>query len=240
MRDLVRKMLHSCGPAHRALSRQRGSRIHDPEFAVTGAVKLGSDYGGWTVVPRLLCADSIVYSVGIGSDISFDRAMIERFGCRIDAFDPTPMACDWIARQVLPPQFRFHAIGLADKDETVGFALPLQEGWDSFSLPAQGSTEELVQCPVRRLETLMGDLGHDRIDLLKMDIEGFEYGVIDDILAGPIRPVQWQIEFHHAMMHFTADQTRRAVDQLRAAGYRLFDVSNVGQEYAFVLQSALG
>ena len=72
-----------------------------------------------------------------------------------------------------------------------------------------------------------------------MDIEGFEYGVIDDVLAGPVRPAQWLIEFHHTMMHFRPDQTRRAVERLEAAGYRLFAVSNVGHEYSFVHQSAV-
>ena len=104
----------------------------------------------------------------------------------------------------------------------------------SFSLPPEGSDEETVLCPVRRLETIAADLGHERIDVLKMDIEGFEYGVIDDVLAGSLRPAQWLIEFHHNMMHFVPEQTRRAVKQLEDAGYRLFAVSNVGHEYSFV------
>lgn len=234
MRAAARKMLHAIGPLHRALSRSRGSLIHRPTYRAPSRAFLGSDYGGWTVIPGLITRESVVYSVGVGSDISFDRAMIERFGCTVHAFDPTPMARQWIARQTLPPEFEFHPIGLANKDEEVPFAMPLQEGWDSFSLPREGSDEETVLCPVRRLETIAADLGHERIDVLKMDIEGFEYGVIDDVLAGPLRPAQWLIEFHHNMMHFVPEQTRRAVKQLEDAGYRLFAVSNVGHEYSFV------
>ena len=239
MRDTARKVLHSIGPLHRALSRHRGTLIHQPTYRPPSLDRLGSDYGGWSIVPDLLGPRSVVYTVGVGSDVTFDIAVIERFGCTVHAFDPTPMAREWIAKQDLPAQLVFHAIGLADKDEDVPFAMPLQEGWDSFSLPPEGSAEETVLCPVRRLESIANDLGHDRIDLLKMDIEGFEYGVIDDVLAGPLRPVQWAIEFHHAMMHFVPDQTRRAVGQLEAAGYRLFAVSNVGHEYSFVHQSAI-
>jgi len=239
MRAAARKVLHAIGPLHRALSRRRGTLIHRPTYRPPSLDRLGSDYGGWSVVPELLDARSVVYTVGVGSDISFDLALIERFGCIVHAFDPTPMAREWIARQQVPPQFVFHAIGLADKDEEVAFAMPLQEGWDSFSLPREGSAEATVRCPVRRLETIAADLGHERIDLLKMDIEGFEYGVIDDVLAGPLRPVQWAIEFHHGMMHFRPEQTRRAVGRIEAAGYRLFAVSNVGHEYSFVHGSAL-
>lgn len=239
MRETIRRALHAVGPLHRALSCYRGSLIHKADRSVPGAVHLGSDYGGWTVIPALIDAQAMVYSVGVGNDISFDLAMIERFGCAVHAFDPTPMAKAWIEHQAVPARHHFHPIGLSDRDEEVGFAAPLQEGWDSFSLPAAGSDEPLTMCPVRRLETLMSDLGHGAIDVLKMDIEGFEYGVIDDVLAGPVRPGQWLIEFHHNMMHFTHAQTRRAVDQLRAAGYVLFKVSNVGHEYSFVHHSRL-
>ena len=66
-----------------------------------------------------------------------------------------------------------------------------------------------------------------------MDIEGFEYQVIDDILAGPIRPRQWLIEFHHTMYGHKAAETEAAVAKILAAGYTLFSVSNIGQEYSF-------
>lgn len=221
------------------LSRYRGSLIHTANLKLADAVHLGTGYGGWTVAPRLIGPASRVYSVGVGNDISFDLAMIERFGCEVHAFDPTPMACAWIAQQNVPALHHFHAIGLSDRDEEVGFAPPLQEGWDSYSLPEAESEQPLTMCPVRRLESLMAMLGHDRIDVLKMDIEGFEYGVIEDVLAGPIRPGQWLIEFHHNMMHFTHDQTRRAVERLRSAGYVLFKVSNVGHEYSFVRRDLL-
>jgi FkbM family methyltransferase len=239
MREAARSVLHAIGPLHRALSRWRGTLIHWPDYRRADALRLGSSYGGWTVIPELIDRNSVVYSVGVGSDITFDLALIARFGCAVHAFDPTPMARDWIARQSTPPEFHFHPLGLANEDETVGFVAPRREGWDSFSLPAAGSDAPLTLCPVRRLETLVADLGHQQIDVLKMDIEGFEFGVIDDVLAGPIRPGQWLIEFHHTMMHFLPDQTRRAVGQLIAAGYRLFSVSNVGHEYSFVHKSAL-
>ena len=239
MRTAARQVIRAIGPLHRALSRHRGTLIHRPAYRPRAIAFLGSEYGGWTVIPELIDAGSVVYSVGVGSDITFDRALIERFGCTVHSFDPTPMAREWIAKQDVPGEFAFHPLGLANTDEEVAFAMPLQEGWDSFSLPPEGSDEETVECPVRRLETIASGLGHSRINLLKMDIEGFEYGVIDDVLAGPLRPAQWLIEFHHPMKHFVPDQTRRAVKQLEAAGYRLFAVSNVGHEYSFVHESAL-
>jgi FkbM family methyltransferase len=239
MREIARKLLHRIGPMHRALNHYRGRRIHAPKKRIKGSVPLGTSYCVGFVLPRLLGPQSLVYSVGVGSDISFDLALIERFGCEVHAFDPTPMACEWIARQDLPARFKFHAIGLADSDGDVQFALPPIEGHDSFSLPDPEKQQPLISCPVRRLEGLMADLGHQQIDLLKIDIEGFEYGVIQDILASSVRPAQWLIDFHHLIWHFTADDTRAAVRAIEAAGYKLFEVSNAGSGYSFVHKSAL-
>ena len=50
---------------------------------------------------------------------------------------------------------------------------------------------------MRRVATLMRDLGHERLDVLKMDIEGAEYEVVADVLASGIDIGQLLIEFHH-------------------------------------------
>ena len=239
VRATARKVLHRIGPLHRALSRHRGTLIHRPSVRPGATLRLGSDYGGWTVLPGLLDSGSVVYSVGVGRDVTFDLALIERFGCTVHAFDPTPHSRDWVATQSLPREFVFHLLGLGDKDEEAAFAQPEVEGFASFGMPDDSAQGSVIHCPVRRLESVVRDLDHDRIDLLKMDIEGFEYGVIDDVLAGPLRPTQWLIEFHHAMRHFKPEQTRRAVAALEDAGYGLFALSNVGHEYSFVHRSAL-
>ena len=50
--------------------------------------RLGTPYGGWWVPVGLLDAESIVYSVGIGGDASFDLELMDRFGCHVWGFDP--------------------------------------------------------------------------------------------------------------------------------------------------------
>jgi Methyltransferase FkbM domain len=80
----------------------------------------------------------------------------------------------------------------------------------------------------------MAELGHAHIDLLKMDIEGAEYAVIDDLVDSNIRPAQILVEFHHRMPGIGPERTRHAVLQLRRAGFGLFAVSPSGEEYSFI------
>lgn len=42
-------------------------------------MRLGSKYGGWIVPATLVRPDSVCYCVGVGEDISFDLALIERW-----------------------------------------------------------------------------------------------------------------------------------------------------------------
>jgi hypothetical protein len=41
---------------------------------------------------------------------------------------------------------------------------------------------------VRRIGSLMEEWGHQRIDLLKLSVEGSEYEILGNILAGSARP----------------------------------------------------
>ncbi|MBL8423635.1 MAG: FkbM family methyltransferase [Candidatus Accumulibacter phosphatis] len=193
-----------------------------------GLERLGSDYGGWYAPTHELGPASVVYSAGIGEDITFDKALIQRCGCSVHGFDPTPTAIDFVTRQftehTLSSKFRFEPVGLWDSETHLQFFAPKTRGWvGSYSaLNLQGTEErESISVPVKRLSSLMRENGHTQIDLLKMDIEGAEYRVIDEILASRI-PVRWLcIEFDQPVPFWT---TNRALRRLQEGGYQLCKV----------------
>lgn len=190
--------------------------------------RLGGDYGGWTICPLGLGPDSVVYSFGVGEDVSFDLALIERFGATVHAFDPTPRSAQWVARQHLPKAFRFHPLGVLDRDGTVEMSPPADSAHVSHSvLPTGGGAA--IEVPVRRLPTILEELGHTRIDLLKMDVEGAEYGVLDDLLASGVPVTQLLVEFHHRFPGVGARRTVAAVAELRRHGFGVFHVTPGGE-----------
>jgi FkbM family methyltransferase len=206
-----------------------------PEVNVS-SLRLGSIYGGWTICTEVgLGLNSVVFSVGVGEDISFDLSLIQKFGCKVLAFDPTPRSINWLKTQNLPHQFQFFPWGLSGTDGLASFCAPANARHVSYSSVAlKGCT---VQCEVYRLSTLMRKVGHERIDLLKMDIEGSEYTVIEDILTDNVRPRQLLIEFHHGMYSIACEKTAIALERLNTMGYRIFSISLNGREYSFVLVS---
>jgi FkbM family methyltransferase len=195
-------------------------------------VFLGSEYGGWTIVPSLLTPQSVVYSFGVGEDISFDLALIERFGVTVHAFDPTPRSVAWVTSQTLPPGPLFHEFGISDSDGEASFFRPRRVDHVSYSVVARGSGH--IHAPVYRLATIVEMLRHQRVDLLKMDIEGFEYCVIDDLIGSDVAVDQLLVEFHHRFTGLGARRTIQAVCRLRENGFRLFHVSESREEYSFL------
>jgi hypothetical protein len=80
----------------------------------------------------------------------------------------------------------------------------------------------------------MAQLGHSQLDVLKMDIEGAEYAVIDSLVSSGVRPRQLLVEFHHHLEGIPVASTERALAQLNQLGYRSFDCQPGGREFSFV------
>ena len=157
--------------------------------------RIGSEYGGKHLDLSLLDKDSVVYSFGLGTDISFDLGLVERVGCNVFGFDPTPKAKLWLESQVLPEQFRYLSLGLSDFDGDLHFSPPPFDHYVSYT-PTHNFSSSVVTLPVNRLVTVMKKLGHINLDLLKIDIESAEYSVIDDMIKTRILPRQFLVEFH--------------------------------------------
>jgi FkbM family methyltransferase len=174
--------------------------------------RIGTPYGGWIIPKGWLTADSVCYLAGAGEDVSFDAGIAAQYGCRVDIFDPTPRAVAHVEAlktgistgQPAPCQFfdtghypaypaevadllHIHPYGLWDKTETLRFYAPSDQAHVSHSIVNLQKTEHFIEVPVRRLSEAMQALGHQHLDLLKLDIEGAEYTVLESLVADQLR-----------------------------------------------------
>ena len=67
----------------------------------------------------------------------------------------------------------------------------------------------------------MKDLGHTSLDVIKMDIEGAEYEVLDTIIEDKIDIGVLCVEFHHSRPFMKIIQSIR---NLMASGYSLVSI----------------
>ena len=136
--------------------------------------------------------------------------------------------------QTLPPRFQFHEYGVAAHDGVVRFIAPRKVKAVNYTPAVGGEREASITAPVRRLSTLWDRLGRLPIEVLKMDIEGGEYEVIDDLLSSSIPVRQLLVEFHHNFPSVGLAKTLRAVRALETAGFRIFHISQRGLEFSFL------
>jgi len=205
-------------------------------------VTLGTEYGMWPICTEVLSGNQRVYSFGVGTDISWDRAVIEQFGCKVTAFDPTPVCLSWVSQQKLPDGFDFQPVGLSHKNGLLTLTEPRTKGFASFFVPSEGdnvSDLETIDVPVATLAELMARNGDSSLDILKMDIEGSEYKVVEWLSKTAVRPTQIMIEYHHGMYGYTQQDTHEANKLLYQMGYRRFYVSSSTREQGFVRLSTL-
>ena len=220
--------------------------------APSALIRLGTQYGGWLLPADVaLDASSICYLAGAGEDISFDCALVERYGCRARIIDPTPRAVAHFEAltqavrngtrlaingradafyEISPEAFSrlsFHAVGLSDQDAVLKFFMPKNPAHVSCSTVNLQKTDTFFTAQCHRVATVMGQLGDTHLDLLKMDIEGAEYAVIRDIVSSKILPRILLIEFdevHSPQDRAAADRIRHHVGLLHDAGMRCIAV----------------
>ncbi len=225
-----------------------GMRALGREFVPEPVVQLpterhGTYYGGWELWCDPLGPDSVLWSFGIGRDLSFDLSLIDRTGAHLHAFDPTPEAVEYVSRQIRPARLHFHPWGVAARDGLASFR-PLFRDPDrvryshDYSLREASGDPRAVTLPVRRLRTLARDLAVERVSVLKMDVEGAEFEVLDDLLQEGPAVDQLLVEFHH-FWDGTIDRTQTMIDRLSGGGFRLYCVSETGRECSFVHDDAL-
>ena len=119
----------------------------------------------------------VVYSFGSNGVTEFEQEVARRHpACEVHIFDPTYKGV-FEGMGGLSPRTCFHEVGLG--------------GLDGRSVGSQGFGERFgirLRLPVRTLRSLMDELGHSEVDILKIDIEGSEWPSFEQIYGGVTGP----------------------------------------------------
>ena len=193
---------------------------------------------GWLLCHERIRRGALVFGLGVGRNIEFELGLIRDHGATVETFDPTPSSAAWLRTQQLPQGFRHHSWAVVAADG----AIRLEQrkatragGAPMLSVVSSGrSNAETITVEGYRLSSVVARLQCGVPDLLRMDIEGAEYAVLDDMLETGILPRQLLVEFHHRFPQVGLEATRRAIARLRAAGYRIAAVSDTGREVTFL------
>ncbi len=203
-----------------------------------------SESCNWTIRTSRLDSQSVVYSAGVGRDISFEHALADRFGMKILLLDPSPTGLETMRKsEHQRKEFEFMPVALAGHEGELSLSPPgnPEEGsWVSeTSLSGSGiANAEMVTVKCETVSSLMRKFGHTHVDLLKIDIEGAEYGVLEAIMESGVHIHQIAVEFHHGVLPgIPRSLTIQTLITLYRYGYRI--VHKGGSNHTLYLAAEL-
>jgi FkbM family methyltransferase len=135
---------------------------------------------------------------------------------------------------------RFISTGRGEVNGSLSFFSPVRSGGMYSTSGKHDNVNNVeVKLPVKTLQTIASELKTECLEILKMDVEGAEYGLLPSIIGCPIPIKQLLIEFHHRIGIESLRGTIAAVNLLRKKGYLLFHVSEASSEFSFLHRSCL-
>jgi FkbM family methyltransferase len=207
--------------------------------------RIGSPECGWTVPASALKLGGTAVCVGAGEDISFDVELNKK-GFNVFTVDPTPRAGEHVAKVIEHARggthsginnstanrydlmgfdmsrFKFLDVGLWDEKSTKKFFAPKNKEHVSHSITNLQRTTDFFEAKCDTLKAVCEANKIERIDLLKMDVEGAEYTILRNIVAmGPL-PKVLCVEFDEIRSPVDGKLMERIfaiIEMLTKAGY---------------------
>ncbi|KAH6673983.1 methyltransferase domain-containing protein [Plectosphaerella plurivora] len=100
----------------------------------------------------------VMYSFGVGGEVSLEVEWIRRTNTYVHSFDYTVTTTEFPGLDKMTDRFKLQQLGVAGEDY-------IEDGHRFATL-----------------KTIMTDLGHDYVDVIKMDVEGSEFPTLDSFL----------------------------------------------------------
>lgn len=160
---------------------------HDAWLAADGDRTLRLEYDD-------LDSESVVCDVG-GYEGDWAVNIFARHACRVEVFEPLPANADVIERRFARnPRVTLHRYGLGAESGSV----VMSAAGDASSTVVQQPAGAEVEVEIRAVAEVLEGLGVEQVDLMKINIEGAEYDLVqalaDSGWIGRIRDLQ--VQFH--------------------------------------------
>lgn len=187
-------------------------------------------YGNYLLAPSSIPTNPIVYSGGVGSNISFDCAVLEKHGGLVRLFDPTPASIDFIQETDLKENMHFYPWALYSEDKKVRIYFDPTQLVKSASITNFLDFDEntFFDATARKIPSLMQEFNDTKIDILKLDIEGVAEDVLEDIFNHNITPKQivcaFEVPINYKRALFFLIRLKKIFKLLKGRGYTLYRV----------------
>jgi FkbM family methyltransferase len=178
-------------------------------------------------------SSSNIIDVGCGQDAELSLYLISRYGLKAYGVDPTIKHQDALKMIEDKTGNRFQHIksAVSSKEGEMTFYETLDHESGSFYEDHKNIISDRIRSYTVKTMTISGLVKHlnlQSVDLIKLDLEGAEYELFNDIDLNELNNCrQIYIEFHHhAFRRYTRQDTNKIVDKFRNNGFKVFSLED--------------
>ncbi len=163
-----------------------------------------------TFIKKLIDGNSVVLDLG-ANEGGFSKTISEKFGCKVYAVEPIPNLFELIPETGLIKKIK---AAVSNKSGIVNIYLPEDRCATMYNKKGEVN-EKSISVEALSLADLMGGFGIDKLDLIKIDIEGEEVPILESLGLEEFKKInQWTIEFHDFLypeMHEAVENIKRKI-----------------------------
>ena len=181
--------------------------------------------------------------IDLGSNIGYyaviESNIVGKSG-KIFAIEPSPVNSPVLKLNLENQKknnFSAHNIAIGDKNEEMEFIISTKSNWSKIRMNNEkvNSEDKIIKIPVKTLDYFVNENDIKKIDILRMDVEGFEYNILlgaNEVLE-KFKPKLF-IEIHK--MYLGKEKTYQIFNDLKNKGYdikyyipRIYDSPIIGK-----------
>jgi len=176
---------------------------------------------------------SVIVDVGCGFEADFSRSLIKRYNLKSFGIDPTRKHQTALREyeQQSHGSFKYFNFAVSSVEGKITFRESTENESgsilpDHINILKDNVSEYIVQSITLKQIPLI--VGVNNIDLLKLDIEGVEYELFNQIEKEDLAPyTQIFIEFHHrSIQRYTRKNTRQVIHLICSKGYKMITLDS--------------
>ena len=128
----------------------------------------------------------------------------------------------------------FYDYGLYTENTEMKFYKPSNQNYVSHSLVLGMKSNNFMKVQVKKLKTIMQELNHTKIDLLKIDIEGCECEVLKQMIEEEIYPKYLSVDFDLGWTGEKIKDRKKCLDTIAILKNYYNIIKSDGPDYSFI------